>query len=131
MATKRKRNTAYDKPKKNGGFRGFIKHSLTESEKADFDAWAEVATPDMYWDTVAELIAADYKFGIRKDSYGGGVQANLTCADPEHPDNGLCLTARAPDMKNATMLLLWKHVVLFDCEWNEYYESSDTKSAWG
>ena len=117
--------------KRNDDFRGYLKCNITKEEKEQFHEWAEKAGMENILSTIARLVDADYKFSVKTDSYGGGVQAALTCADPNNEDQGLCLTARAPDFENAIMLLMFKHIELLRSEWDLHYQDSREISEWG
>ena len=128
---KRKRNTAYDPKLDADEFRGFLRHSLTKQDKQDYMTWTEKARPDLVWDFLAERVDSFYVFSIKHDSYGGGVMAALTDKNPKSGGVGIVLTARAPDVYNAVMLLVWKANEVFPEEWNIYFDAQEEVDVWG
>ena len=127
----RKRNTAYDKPKQENTFVGYVQHTMTKAEHGDFEKWSVTVDFDFVVGELERLIDSQYKFSIKHDNYGGGVQSSLMCSDPKNPDFGLCLTGRAPDFYNAVLVILFKHKVLFAGEWFNFYNEAPAKSQWG
>ena len=130
MATK-KRNTQYDAKKAGEKFVGFVNYTLTKDDKAAYEKWAEGKTLEDAFSEIERLVDSFYTFSLKHDNFGGGVQCNLKCANEGEPDYGLVLTARAPDVFNAIMLALWKHVVLFAGGWYPWFVEKETKSMWG
>ena len=128
---KKARETKYD-PKKSGGeFVGYVKHNLSRDEKKDYLEWVEDKSPEYLWERLEELVDSYYKFSCKEDSYGGGVMCSLTCANKTSQDCGLVLTARAPDLYNAALLLLYKHIVLLSGEWFIFHQENAKIDAWG
>ena len=127
----RKRNTAYDKPKKENVFVGFVQHDVTKAEMEDFHKWTATVDFDFVVGELERLVDSYYKFTVRYDNYGGGVQATLLCSDAKNPDHGLCLAGRAPDFYNAILMLLFKHKILFGGEWLDHFKAEADKSQWG
>lgn len=131
MATKRKRNTAYDPPKNNGGFVGYVDCRLTSDDKARFDVWCQETVSDGWVTFLDTKMDDDYTFSLKHDNYGGGVQASLMCKLKSSPDNGLVLTARAPDVWNAMMLLVFKATEMMTEDWVNYVDLSKERDQWG
>lgn len=112
-------------------FRGFVQHSLTKEEKLQYDTWVAEQSLELLFSFLERLVDSHYKLSAKNDSYGGGVQISLTCDDEKNLDAGLVMTSRAPDLYNGLMLAMFKHLVLFGGEWNEYAPDGDGVSAWG
>jgi len=115
----------------NNGFRGYVNYDITAGEKKKFLAWVEDVTSDGLWLDLERVVDNGYKFSTKTDNYGGGVQAALTCGEKTNDDCGLVLTARAPDLLNAMLLLLYKHNVLLGGKWSTYHDQSKKISEWG
>jgi len=131
MATKRKRETKYDPPKEGNAFVGFVNVAFGSTERAAFDEWLGTLDPNASWDWLQELIENDYKFSLKRDTYGGGCQASLTCALKSSPDLGLVLTGRGPDVYNAMLVLMFKATKLLVEDWIVYFDQSSTVDVWG
>jgi len=112
-------------------FRGYVKYEITKDEKVEYLEWAGGTEIEFLWLELEQLVDSGYKFATKTDSYGGGVQASLTCAEDTNDDCGLVLTARAPDLRNAMLLLLYKHLHLLKGEWSIYHDETKAVSEWG
>jgi hypothetical protein len=131
MATKAKQtHTKRSKPKK-VEFAGYINHNITQAEKDAFEKWCQKESVESTWAMLERLVDSGYKFSTKTDHYGGGVQASLLCDDVKNEDAGLCLVARAPDLYNAILLLMFKHFDLLGGSWVEYHEINTEPSMWG
>jgi len=130
MVAKRKRNTKYDPKNTNNNFKGYVKCDISKLERQDYLTWAKDKDLPFFWDILTRLVDSDYKLAIKPDNYGGGVMASLTCASTGKDDEGLVLTARAPDMDNAVMLLVYKHVVVLDGQWAAWQDENKEENEW-
>ncbi len=112
-------------------FRGYVNLDINRDEKGEFLVWSEKTDAEFVWLELEQLVDDDYKFATKTDTYGGGVQCSLTCAEKSNDDYNLCLTARAPDLRNAMLLVLYKHLVLLKGEWSVYHDQTKAVSEWG
>lgn len=128
---KRKRETKFDPPSSKDGFVGYVNYNISKAEKAKYLKWVAELDSDWFWSELSRLIGHGFKFSCKPDTYGGGVQAALTCSDSGSNDDGLVLTARAPDTANAIMLLLFKNAELLGGMWFAHFETNKEIDEWG
>lgn len=61
---------------------------------------------------VSGWAASGYKFSASSDPQGSGGLATLTCREPEDPNHGMILTARASSIEKAIKLLIYLDLVI-------------------
>jgi len=93
------RETPERKPKKapaNGTveFRGYLNVNLTDDQKKAFVAWYEMGS---FWNTLQYSLAAGVQLSVKQESDGQTILASATCRNPDSPNAGLCVTARAKE----------------------------------
>lgn len=93
----------------------FVKRRLSDKEleaaKAAADNYSDVG------EIVSQMIDESYKFSASHDTWGGGVQVFMTPSDPDSPNMGMTLSARAPNLISAVAVLCYKHYTLFAQMW--------------
>lgn len=115
----------------NGAFVGFVNRRLSKEEKEQYHTWADKIGFAEVMECLGQMVENDYKLSVKRDYYGGGVQAALTCASTISGDAGLCLTARAPNMFDSLMLVFFKHSELLGGEWLGFFNVSQSPDEWG
>lgn len=124
MATSKPRKT------KSAEWKGYHKINLTREQNEDFEvnhAQAEVSSSEL-----DILINNGYKISLAWDDYNTGVSATLYAKDKKLEWAGYSLSAWAGDVNTALALLLYKHYVVAQEQWEivkPEREGSDTK--WG
>lgn len=106
----------------------FVKYRMSEDEMADYMSNQTIDEEGIFT-FMSEMVEQKIKFSCSYDPYGGGCQAFLTPSQPEDPNIGFTLSARAPDLTNAIGLLQYKHTVLFKRVWPKDHQQSG--SSWG
>lgn len=76
----------------NAEFRGYINVSLTDEQKGHYSAWAAGAA---YWEALEGFVEAGVNLSLKREPKTGGFLASGTQRDPNSPNAGLCVTARA------------------------------------
>lgn len=111
------------------GFRGFIRHTITNEEKARYDGWGY--SDDDLWADIQRLVDSGYSVSFKWDEYNEAHQCSFKCSNKKDVNDGWCMVARAPDIYNAIRLALYKHLVLMEGDWSAWHEREREKGGWG
>lgn len=110
--------------------KGFVPCDLTKDLKEAGKVWVAQHADDLSSNT-EKLVDNGYKVSFSFDRVHDCFQASATCTDAENADYGFCLTARAPELWSALGLLMYKHYVVLDCDWNSREATPTTSDKWG
>ena len=90
-------------------FRGYINLNLTVAQKELYPAWFASGS---YWEALEGLTGLGVNISLKRERKSGGFLASGTQRDPDSPNAGLCVTARASEAGNALGRLLYCLVIL-------------------
>lgn len=104
--------------RKENGFKRseFINYDLTKDDKARFKAWISGNGFDP-WDIIDKLIESGYTLAIKPDSYHDCYAAYIQPVSEDNPNTGYILSGRAGSGSMAALGALFRHLVVFECEW--------------
>lgn len=98
---------------------GFVACTITADMEADLDKYVQSFTES---DVLAyiEAVATNCKLSFSANTMGGGVLASLTVTrSHSRSQTGRCLTAYAPNARDALAVLAYKDTVILDEHWDE------------
>lgn len=104
-------------------FKGFVNVNLSVETKAAFRKW-DLEEVEKY-NLTSGAIVLGYKFSQSYDNHNNAFTASMTCKDAKSPNFGLTLTARAGDLYTAELLLLFKHIIILEQNWEDYQPDGD------
>lgn len=96
-------------------WKGYHKVNLTDAQTEQFEA--EYEAHQVQVDDLGILINNGYKFSLSWDAYNQGISASLYAADKKMEWAGYTLTAWAGDPNTAINLLMFKHYVVCEEQW--------------
>ncbi len=118
MATRKGDTDGQNKPARSKGsvggvddaqFRGYINLDLSVEQKAMYPAWAASGS---YSQALAGFVEDGVNLSVKRERKTGGFVASGTQRDPNSPNAGLCVTARAKDPETALGRLLFSLTIL-------------------
>jgi len=115
---------------KKAEWKGYHKINLSREQNEDFEA--NHSQTQVTFAELDILCNNGYKFSLSWDDYNTGVSASLYAQSKKMEWAGYTLTAWAGDAQTATALLLYKHYVVAEEQWEiakHEREGSDVK--WG
>jgi len=93
----------------------FVDIKLSQEEKADFVARNY---DDKFLVTVLQSLCDDgYRVGCAWDAERQAYTVSLTCRNFDSPNNGLCMTSFAKNIRTAVGLAVYKHTVITVEDW--------------
>lgn len=115
---------------KKAEWKGYHKINLTKEQNELFeDQYISRAVPFTDFDI---LVNNGYKLSVSWDSYNHGVSASLYAQDKKMEWAGYTLSAWAGDAETALKLLLFKHYVVANQQWEVVKtEREGSSSKWG
>lgn len=116
--------------KPQGDWKGFVQCNLGKQEKIDAKKWIE-AQETSELEAIEPLVSDGYKVSFSQDGYHSAALCSISCVDPENTNYGFTLTGRAPDMRSALFMALYKHFIMLECDWSGREASSDRSDPWG
>lgn len=105
---------------RNGSFqlKGYVRCELSATEKEAFKAWeSEHSNVECYERLIK---AADSGYLLKVGESGDGFQASLCASSTGKPWDGYVLVAHAGHAARASMLLVYKHEVLMQQDWEPW-----------
>lgn len=126
MATNKNKSTKVTKAE----WKGYHKVNLTTEQNALFEA--QYLSMPLLWSDIDILVNNGYKFSLGWDDYNQGVSASLYAQNKKMEWAGYTLSAWSGDAETATKLLLFKHYVVSEEQWEivpHTREGADVK--WG
>lgn len=120
--------------KRSGQSRNFpdtlwVKCELKESDKDDLQRRA-VDAPELL-SALGGIIEQGFKISISYDERSDCVGAYLTAPKEMFAGRVVCLSARAPDMARAVLVLLYKHFEVLHEDWSQDLPTGGGKGQWG
>lgn len=115
---------------KKAEWKGYHKINLTREQNEDFEA--NHSQTEVTFSELDILINNGYKISLNWDDYNTGVSASLYASNQKMEWAGYTLSAWAGDAQTAVALLLYKHYVVAQEQWEivkAEREGSDSK--WG
>lgn len=100
---------------KSAEWKGYHNVNLTAEQNQDFEDH-HLQSP-VGWDEIGILANNGYKFSVDWDDNNSGVKASLYAKNAKMDWAGYTLTAWAGDAETATKLLLYKHYVVCQQQW--------------
>ena len=110
MATKAKNGNGLSE------WKGFKDFRLNPEQLEGFASFE--AHDDDLMDLVQTMLAADYKLTFTYNGQADTYNAAATCNGEKDPNKGYTMSAFAPSMYAALRLLMYKHYVLLDQNWD-------------
>jgi hypothetical protein len=111
-------------------WKGYHKINLTVEQSALFET--EYLPTPLLWSDIDILVNNGYKFSLSWDSYNSGVSASLYAQDKKMEWAGYTLSAWSGDAETATKLLLFKHYVVCEEQWEIVpYTREGASVKWG
>lgn len=104
--------------RKESGFKRseFINYDLTQDDKAGFKAWLSGKSFNL-WDLVDKLIESGYTLSVKPDEYHHCTACYIQPVSPDSPNSGYILSGRAASGTMAVCGALYRHLVVFECDW--------------
>lgn len=96
-------------------WRGFKDFRLTADQLEAFAVF-EVHDDDLM-DLIQTVLTEGYKLTLTYSSQSDTYNCSMTCNAEKHPNQGYTMSAFAPSMYAAMRLLMFKHFVLLDTNW--------------
>lgn len=120
------------KPRQVGGldnaeFRGYINVSLSEEQKASYEAWAASAA---FWEALEFNCSLGVNISLKRDLKSEGYLASATQRDPASPNAGLVVTARGREAGTAWGRVLFCLTILNHAERWEDVQPLATPDRW-
>lgn len=109
---------------------GFINIRLTDENKADFERWF-IAEQIRIWQYVEDALAQNLKISFSWDSENECYISSFIGAGVDGSNERYCLPARSNRLDESIALLVYKHVVICDCDWGGYMPRTGTVNNWG
>lgn len=116
-----------NKPAKKAQWLGYHRVNLSKADEAAFELWRVGET--VRWEDIGILSNAGYKFSLSWDDYHQGISASLYCTQAKMDWAGYSLTAWAGDAESAVLLLLYKHYVMCEEEWDIALDRSENQGS--
>jgi len=98
-------------------WKGFVPCELNSKRKEQFREWSP--NVEAVEDYIERFVAPGYKLSFSIDTYHDCVQVSYSCSSIGDPNCGWTLTARGNDLLKALAVLLFKHVVILECQWDQ------------
>lgn len=117
-----------DKLQKNWG--GYVDLKIDEETKVQFSAWYE-AMADEIWSHVSDTVDTGLKFGVGWDAANDCYISSFTGNGVKGNADRFCLTARSARMDESIALLVFKHVVMMNCDWATHFRPRGNGFSWG
>lgn len=105
---------------------GYINIRLTEAQVETYRVWAASEGPATWWNLFTELVDSGAKIGLVYDSENECYIASLTGRLLPEFDSRYCMTARGGTLEETVSLLVWKHFVLAQGNYNDYRPRTGT-----
>lgn len=109
-------------------WKGYVSPTLSTAEKKAYRTWA--ADTVEVNRAVSTTIDSRYTLKIDYMENDGAYRAGLYCQKQGHPDAGYCLTVFAGDWWEATMRVVYCHIVLLNSSWASLTGKGKWKDDW-
>ena len=111
-----------NKSKKNARieWKGYLRVNLTDVQEKAFDKWFPLQVIQI--SDFGILANNGYKFSLGWDDFHSGVVAALYANSAKLAWPGYTLTAWAESAEEAVALLMYKHYVVCDQDWEHFYD---------
>jgi hypothetical protein len=119
-------NKAKNKSVKKAEWKGYLRVNLTKEQEQDFDVWR--VSQNVRLEDLGILCNNGFKFSLNWDVFHNGVSASLFAADSKLAWAGYVLTAWAGDTDEAVLLLLYKHYIICEEDWEHFYDVVERSS---
>jgi len=105
---------------RNGGFslKGYVRCELSKSDKAAYVEWEAGHSDTECYGVLVKL--ADSGYLLKVGESGNGHQASLSAYSTGNAWDGYVLVSHASNAQRAVMLLVYKHTVLLDADWEAF-----------
>lgn len=113
--------------KNNIDFAGFVRSDLGADERENFVTWQDTLSLEQVAQGVIQIVDTGYKLSVGYDKNNDSCFATLTNRDGDSRFRGYALSSFAGDSITALKLMIYKHVVLADGDW-EYFGEVGTQS---
>lgn len=112
----------------NGGFKlvGYVRCELSVSDKQAYREWEPLHTDAECYAILVKLVDSGYLLKIGES--GNGYQASLCAATTGRPWDGYVLVSHAGSGSRAAMLLVYKHEVLLNGDWEAFIDDNGEDS---
>lgn len=107
----------------------FVRYELDESTKKHLKA--QSVAPVKLLEMLSELVSSGHKVSVAEENEGSTVGCYVTAPHNDHPNHGLCLTSRGPDLESAFKSLFYKHFEAFGGNWPRERGERSEFDAWG
>lgn len=104
-------------------FKGYHNVNLNDDMAADFELWKQ--TNSITFSDLDILANNGYKFSVSWDAYHEGVSASLYCTQAKMEWAGYTLSAWAGDVESAVLLLIYKHYIVCEEQWEVAKDVAD------
>lgn len=107
-------------------WKGYLSVYLSAEDEVSFDVWEKDRVFGLA--DVSILVDNGYKFSVGWDAHHNGFVASLYSADAKLAWTGWTLTAWADDVNDAVRLLMFKHYVLCEQDWERFTNRTERTS---
>lgn len=105
---------------------GYINIRLTDTQVEAYRAWAAVEGAATWWNLFTELVDTGAKIGLVYDSENECYIASLTGRLLFEFESRYCMTARGATLEETVSLLVWKHFILAQGNYDDYRPRTGT-----